>query len=124
MGASYWSYLVAHDDLVERAFVKLQADVFARREYHGDRPGRPFESIEDLVEFQAEEGTHSILDMVRVVDASAPPMPSTKELEQRLVAAIFGTPDTTRGTIFRMTDDELLACFGTSRATHEPDVRK
>jgi hypothetical protein len=51
-------------------------------------------------------------------------LPSTEELEQRLVAAIFGTPDTTYGTIFRMTDDELLACFGTSRATHEPDASK
>src|SRR5580698_1554157 len=110
MGASYWSYVVAHDDVVERAFEKLQADVFARREYYGAQTGRSFESIKSLVAFQADEGTHSILDMLRVVDAPAPPKPTTEQLGQRLLAAMRGISDPTYGTIFRMTDEELLAC--------------
>jgi hypothetical protein len=123
MGASLWSYVVAHDD-VQRAFVKLREDVFARREYHGARSGSTFRSIEDLVDFQAEDGTHSILDMARVVDGHAPPMPTTEELGQRLLAAMLGTADTTYGTVFRMTDDELRACCGAARASHAPDLGK
>ncbi len=114
MGASYWSYLVPYDDDVERAFRKLQAAVFARREYYSHDPKRRFASIDDLLEAQAEDGTHSILDMTRVVDEVAPPRPSPQEAASRLLAAIAAGAPLPYGTIFRLDD-------GGARATTPPE---
>ncbi len=122
MSASQWSYLLDFDDDVERAFQRLQARVFERGEYYAYEATTRPRSIAALRAAQAEEGTHSILDMHRVTRDAAPPRPTEAEAGQRLLAAILGGPAaaTPNGTVFRMTDDELRTVFGTTRPSQPP----
>jgi hypothetical protein len=72
MGASGWDYIAPFDGSVERALEKLHAQVF--QEEYGDDD--TYETLEDLYadeEFMGEEGTHSILDIERVVDTTNAP---------------------------------------------------
>jgi hypothetical protein len=123
VGASGWSYLVPYDVDVERAFRALRADVFARRDYHCQDPSQKFATIRDLLLAQAEDGTHSILDMNRVTTDPAPAPADLQEMQERLVTAIAtgGAATGPHGTVFRMSDAELTACFGTTRPTGKPD---
>lgn len=115
MGASLWHYIVEDDADVGRAFETLQAQELKRL---GEK------TLERCRRNAGEDGTHSIIDMVRVVDTPAPP---------RLTpAAMFSSinkgggtvnPDAIAqlmasiGTIFKMSDDELRKCFGTTTPT-------
>jgi len=72
MGASGWEYITPFDGSVERALGNLHAQVF-QQEYGDDDT---YETLEDLYadeEFMEEEGTHSILDIKRVVHTTRPP---------------------------------------------------
>ncbi|MFD4142954.1 hypothetical protein [Streptomyces sp. NPDC058572] len=75
MGASGWDYVTRYHGDVEAALATLQARVF--QEEYGD--GARYRSLEDLYEdeeFMGTEGTHTILDIDRVVVTDAPPTPS------------------------------------------------
>ncbi len=75
MGASGWDYVTRFDGDVEAALATLQASVF--QEEYGD--GASYRSLEDLYEdqeFMGTEGTHTILDIDRVVATDDPPVPS------------------------------------------------
>ncbi|MGW1779935.1 hypothetical protein ACWCQQ_12420 [Streptomyces sp. NPDC002143] len=75
MGASGWDYVTRFDGDVDTALATLQARVF--QEEYGD--GASYRSIEDLYadeEFMGTEGTHSILDIDRVVATDDPPVES------------------------------------------------
>jgi hypothetical protein len=111
MGASRWSYFVVHDNDVAEAFARLQQDVFSRGEFYSHPKGE-FRSLEQLREAQAEEGTHSIIDMLRVTAEPA----GEPDPRQELLAAVFGGA-TSYGTIYRMSDAELETCFSTNRPT-------
>lgn len=115
MGASAWSYFVPYEADLSAAFSRLRADVFARREFYS-YGGASFTTIEELLEAQEEDGTHSIIDMARVVDQPAPPPPDRATDEQALLAALAGG-GTSYGIVFRMSDDELLKCFSTTTPT-------
>ncbi|MGW0942376.1 hypothetical protein ACWD4O_07405 [Streptomyces sp. NPDC002623] len=73
MGASGWDYVTRFDGDVEAALANLHASVF--QEEYGD--GASYRSLEDLYadeEFMGAEGTHSILDIDRVVATDDPPV--------------------------------------------------
>jgi hypothetical protein len=105
MGASYWSYFVPYQSDVSAAFRQLQEDVFGRRDFYASDDGT-FESIEDLLEAQEAEGTHSILDMLRVSEKEAPP---PRRPEESIEASY--------GTVYAMSGDELMSGFGSTRPT-------
>ncbi|MGW0999495.1 hypothetical protein ACWD5V_40760 [Streptomyces sp. NPDC002523] len=72
MGASGWTYVTAFHGSVEKSLEALHARVF--QELYGD--DETYRSIEELwqdAEFMGEEGTHSILDIDRVVHTTAAP---------------------------------------------------
>ncbi|MGW2303231.1 hypothetical protein [Streptomyces sp. NPDC001809] len=72
MGASGWDYVTSYDGDVEEALATLQSRVFQEKYGSGAR----YRSLEDLYEdgeFMGTEGTHTILDIDRVVAAERPP---------------------------------------------------
>lgn len=93
MGAEPYDYLVAYDPDPQAALERLRADVFASGRYRGAEENP--ESPEEALEMMDEDGTASILDIMRISDqpdfcAAAP-----------------------------LSDAELEACFGTKRPTVE-----
>ena len=89
MGAEPYDYVVPYDPDPQAALERLRADVFASGRYRGAEENP--ESPEEALEIMDEDGTASILDIMRVAErpdfcAAAP-----------------------------LTDAELEACFGTTR---------
>ncbi|CCK25650.1 hypothetical protein BN159_1271 [Streptomyces davaonensis JCM 4913] len=123
MGASGWDYVTAYDGDVEAALEALQARVF--QEEYGD--GSQYRSMEDLyedAEFMGNEGTHTILDIDRVVALDIPPMQSCvsdyntlRPLALSRVVHHFGTD---RPTVEQY---ETLVAAANQVATHEEHVR-
>ncbi|MFF4994493.1 hypothetical protein [Streptomyces sp. NPDC000656] len=72
MGASGWDYVAGYDGDVEAALATLQAGVF-QEEYGDDARYRILEDLYGDEEFMGTEGTHTILDIDRVVATDAPP---------------------------------------------------
>lgn len=92
MGAEPYDYTVPYETDIQRALEKLRAQVFASRKFNGAEfePATP----EEALEFAAEDGTRSILDIMQVSDepdfcCAAPLSPA--ELQQ-----YFGTDKPTR----------------------------
>ncbi|MFJ9795607.1 hypothetical protein [Streptomyces sp. NPDC101145] len=82
MGASGWDYVTRYDGDVEAALAALQARVF--REEYGDHDR--YRCLDDLYadeEFMGTQGTHTILDIDRVVTA--------EDRRMRPGAADYGT---------------------------------
>lgn len=103
MGASGWEYVTPFDGSVERALENLHAQVF-QQDYGDDDT---YETLEDLyadTEFMGEEGTHSILDIERVVHTTAPPSGDRAE---------------DYGTLRPLAPDRTAHHFGTDRPTPE-----
>ncbi|MGW2522271.1 hypothetical protein ACWC09_35730 [Streptomyces sp. NPDC001617] len=72
MGASGWEYVTPYKNTVEESLEALHAQTF--QELYGD--GDTYEDLEELwqdEEFMTEEGTHSILDIQRVVHTDGTP---------------------------------------------------
>src|SRR5262245_40250668 len=115
MGATCWSYFTPYEPDANAAFTRLQAEVFARGDFYVRRERGRFESIEEVREVQAEEGTHSILDMIRVVGEPFSPTMSREQELARLLADADAVPqtggevregwETGYGTVVRMNDD-------------------
>jgi hypothetical protein len=99
LGASGWHHVVAHQCDVRAAFSEVQQQVLADGDYyHG---GYDFSSFDDLMVARDDEdfwevGTHSILDMMKVIESH----------EKDEVAAV---------RVLR--EDEVLAQFGTAQPT-------
>jgi len=72
MGASGWEYVTPYEGTVEQSLAALHMREF--QELYGADDS--YESLEELwedEEFMGEEGTHSILDIQRVVHTTAAP---------------------------------------------------
>lgn len=96
MGASHWCYATPWVTDVRTSIDRLRAKVFETRDYVWDGDDEEDErpaTIEDLLAAQEDEGTHSLLDLPLVSD----------------------TPET--GAISPLSDEELLALFGTRTPT-------
>ncbi|MEU6342851.1 hypothetical protein ABZ883_18150 [Streptomyces sp. NPDC046977] len=101
MGASGWDYVTSYRGSLQATLTALQGEVF--QELYGS--GEEYGSLEELhadEEFMGEEGTHSILDIERVV-----------ETKRRL-----RSPRTDEyGTIRPLAPARLIHHFGTERPT-------
>ena len=84
MGASYWRVTVPLESTVEHAFDEARQDVFRTKDYVG--ASSDHKSIEEAVEAAEAEGTHSILDLERVLVGEPPPANVSPE-QQLLIAA-------------------------------------
>ncbi|MDQ1008810.1 hypothetical protein QFZ82_003295 [Streptomyces sp. V4I23] len=101
MGASHWEYVTPYRGSAEESLEVLHRQVF--EELYGDDD--TYQSLEELwedEEFMSEEGTHSILDIQRVVHSTAAPSPHNLE---------------DYGTLRPMAHDRIVRHFGTDRPT-------
>ncbi|MGH4035305.1 hypothetical protein ACQB60_41100 [Actinomycetota bacterium Odt1-20B] len=104
MGASGWDYVTGYDGDVEAAVAILQARVF-QEEYGDDGRYRSLEDLYEDEELMGTEGTHTILDIDRVIDTDAPPT--------RSCIADYGT-------LRPLALDRVMHHFG----THHPSVKQ
>jgi hypothetical protein len=95
MGASEWYYFVPYQEDLGQAFTALQQQVLAERDYYSDVVGE-FESMAELGEAKRTEdfweaGTHSILDMHKIIDPTRPDAEGAiRPLAPDEVRSIFG----------------------------------
>lgn len=98
MGASDWHYVVGYRDTIGDAFAELQRKVLSEGDYYKEFT---FETFSDLEAARYDEdfwdvGTHSILDMMKVIEA--------RERDETAAVRV-------------LRDDEVVALFGTDRPT-------
>jgi hypothetical protein len=117
MGASGWGYFVPYQPNIDQALQKLREEVFRRGEYflrppmdinpddYADMPEEIREqvpnwiereksfqqptTIADLMKWNAEEGTHSILDIKRI--SSVPDFGAAAPFSTEELTELFGT---------------------------------
>ncbi|MFI7672849.1 hypothetical protein [Actinophytocola sp. NPDC049390] len=112
MGGSAWHYVVDHQDDVKAAFATLQQKVLAEGDYYpGFDNEFAFASFAELDEAREDEdfweaGTHSILDMVRVVQAEEEQdVAVVRVLRADEVRARFGSDQPTAADFERLVSD-------------------
>ena len=104
MGATAWIYFVPHEPDVGAALARLRRDVFARGEYFKVDDRTPA-SIEQLLEANAESGTHSILDITHTAEFSE--LRAATPMTKRRLLKYFGTtvPTRSQATAFTRSDE-------------------
>lgn len=101
MGASGWEYVTAYKGSVKQSLEALHAQVFQEL-YGDDKTYRHIEELWQDEEFMGQEGTHSILDIDRVVQTTA--APSDHKIEDY-------------GTLRPLAHERIVHHFGTDRPT-------
>ncbi|MFJ3718000.1 hypothetical protein [Streptomyces sp. NPDC090057] len=101
MGASSWEYVTSYEGTVEKSLEVLHERVFEEL-YGDDETYRDLEELWRDEEYMGEEGTHSILDVDRVVHTTAPP--SSREIADY-------------GTLRPLAPERIVHHFGTDRPT-------
>ncbi|MEU8032981.1 hypothetical protein AB0C13_30840 [Streptomyces sp. NPDC049099] len=101
MGASGWEYVAPFKGTVEESLEALHAQVFQEL-YGDDETYRDLEELWQDAEFMGEEGTHSILDIDRVVRTTA--APSTHNIADY-------------GTLRPLAPERVIHHFGTDQPT-------
>jgi hypothetical protein len=115
MGASGWHHFVPHDTDVKAALDRLQQDVFATGAFYRPRRAKRAVTIAELRAVCAEEGTHSVLDIVRVLDQPLPrPILHRGEQPADRGAAIHEEAQLV-GSVAPLGPDALISMFGTTR---------
>jgi hypothetical protein len=95
MGASAWSYYVPYQEDINQALQDLRQEVFRSGQYYRPQPGAPPPAtIEELLESNAESGTHSILDVMMA--APQPDYGAVSPLLRNELVQHFGTEQPTR----------------------------
>ncbi|GAA2611705.1 hypothetical protein [Paractinoplanes durhamensis] len=135
MGASGWDYYVPYQPDRYAAFVGLRQRVFESGEFWWAVPGEPGKMARDYPnrpqtedELWSEEsvrlaGTHSILDMYRVLNDDEKPnygwLPFAYETFEEYMALVneHGNPD--YGIIAPLTEAEAIAVTGSAKLTHD-----
>jgi hypothetical protein len=134
MGGCFWDYFVPYDDDVGTALQKLRNEVFRTGKYSHSRidpsdedleelpdlaeeePVKEPESIEELLEQEAENGTNSILDITHV--SEEPEFSAVSPMPPERIYEIFGTEKPTREMVEgkrgypELTDENPLANEG------------
>ncbi|MFJ4472848.1 hypothetical protein ACIP2X_35915 [Streptomyces sp. NPDC089424] len=111
MGASAWDYYVPYQEDLDAALQQLRGEVFATGDYYwvhddepqpdGDGEPRP-QSLDELWEDELvqETGTHSILDIFRVVGPDETPDHNTVEpVTAEEARELLGTDKLTRAHV-------------------------
>jgi hypothetical protein len=126
MGASGWQHFVPHDADVGRALTRLREQVFESGQFfvRGPKP----KTIEAALRQGREDGTHSVLDVSRVVEG---PLPTPLLAWQSDVMAKTGAPPSPAAFQARMKDEmrfwgavtslseaQLVSVFGSARPDH------
>ncbi|MFD8543310.1 hypothetical protein [Streptomyces sp. NPDC059649] len=101
MGASHWQYVTPYKGTVEQSLEALHAQVFQGL-YGHDETYQDLEELWEDEEFMGEEGTHSILDIDRVVHTTAAPS---------------GHHVADYGTLRPLAHERIVHHFGTDRPT-------
>jgi hypothetical protein len=104
MGASTWEYITPYSGSVEASLEALHTQTFQQK--YGD--AGTYRSLAELHadhDFMGEEGTHSILDIQRVVHTADAPDPASIE---------------DYNTLRPLAPDRIVRYFG----THRPTVRQ
>ncbi|AZP21813.1 hypothetical protein ACIGMX_01530 [Streptomyces aquilus] len=101
MGASGWDYVTPFKGTVEESLKALHAQVF-QEEYGDDDTYGSIEELWEDEEFMGEEGTHTILDIDRVVHTTA--APSDRDAQDY-------------GTLRPLAPDRVRHHFGTEHPT-------
>ena len=96
MGASAWDYWTAYTPDAPSALERLRQEAFQSGEYF-KFDDQAFATVEELIEYNEDAGTHSIIDMERVVP----------EMED------------SDGVVWPATDAELEFVLGTRTPTHD-----
>ncbi|MFE6222758.1 hypothetical protein [Streptomyces sp. NPDC057854] len=119
MGASGWDYVTRYDGDAEEALAALRARVF-QDQYGSDARYGSLADLYDDEEFMGTEGTHTILDIDRVVATDVPPTRSSvadygtlRPLALHRVMHHFGT---TRPSVEQF---EKLTAAAHDAASHE-----
>jgi hypothetical protein len=128
MGASGWQYFVPYEPDIGRALARLREDVFRRGDYYTRGGVKRAASIEAALRRAGEDGTHSVLDVHRVVSTPLPvptlawhaeilaatgAPPGAEEMRRRLL-------DETKlyGSVAPLSEARLVAALGTARPDH------
>jgi hypothetical protein len=101
MGASGWEYVTPYEGSVEKSLEALHQRVFEEL-YGGDDTYGGLDDLWADEEFMGEEGTHSVLDIQRVVHSTAALSPRNVE---------------DYGTLRPLAHDRVVHHFGTGRPT-------
>jgi hypothetical protein len=101
MGASGWEYVTPYEGSVEKSLEALHTQVFQEL-YGNDDTYRCLEELWEDEEFMGETGTHSILDIDRVVHTTA--VPSSHNIADY-------------GTLRPLAHGRIVHHFGTDRPT-------
>jgi hypothetical protein len=122
MGASGWDYRVAFQPSVEAALLQLQEQTLASDDYlwTGEDDERP-RSLEHLANIKVdeefwEEGTHSILDVDRIVAVGAEDqVGSVRPLSEAEVRGLLGSDRPSAADFERTYADGMGAIAGVGR---------
>ncbi len=143
MGASGWGYFVPYQPDIEKALHELREQVFRSSDYflrppieinpddYTDMPEEVREqvplwiereesfsqptTIDALVEWNGEEGTHSIIDIERI--KPTPTYGAAAPLSKEQLARLFGTDKPERSMVERKAD-EIQSLRGRWEATY------
>ena len=119
MGASSWSYVTPYRSDVDESLRELRERVFRDQEYYWRDDFEEDEPRPDTIkgiwasEGMKQSGTHSILDVDRVVQTSEPPtwdrwredLGTVRPLAEDRVILHFGTARPSRGQFQALADD-------------------
>jgi hypothetical protein len=112
MGGEPWMYFVPYQSDVSKALRELRYREFAAGRYYPavDRlwnmmpigpnspsPGASHASIEDAMQAAGEDGTKSILDMMRV--SEEPAIFAVSPMDEEALVESFGSPEPTRAEV-------------------------
>jgi hypothetical protein len=123
MGASGWYHFVPYEPDVAVALHKLREEVFRTGNYY-HRVGRKPETLAQLEQAAGPDGTHSVIDVCRVIEGTLPE-PFLTWLKRELQAGSQPLDDerarrmqiecAARGGVGRLSDRALHRVFGTTR---------
>ncbi|MFB7944423.1 hypothetical protein ACFC6L_05835 [Kitasatospora phosalacinea] len=109
MGASYWDYLTPYRGTPQRTLDALRQEVFASGRWIG---AGGYETLDELWaddEFMTDEGTHSVLDVIKAVPDPGLRVPGTVHpLRPARLVHHFGTDRPTVAQYVRAAEDRSL----------------
>ncbi|MGW5419953.1 hypothetical protein [Streptomyces sp. NPDC003943] len=137
MGASGWDYSVPYQEDLVGAFQALRRKVFEERDYYwgpgaevdwlpaGERLPWP-ETEEELWEHELvqEEGTHSILDIFKVIGPDEEPDHGTvKQVTEEEALSVLGRRRLTRADVPRFGEFDQWRWYGRCAVLHDDHGR-